>query len=297
MSMKTKSKIDLNSLFTPIELQTLLRYFPQGIIAFDLETTGLSPLANKIIEISAIKITPTNVEFFDQLINPQEIIPQFTIDIHGIEDHMVKDSPLIEEVLPQFIDFIQDAPLVAHNIKFDLGHIIYNAHMLGLKLQENPIYCSYLLSKLTILGRDSYKLSSLAEFLDIEIINHHRAMDDAIACLKIFVAGLSNVMRQKTLEKAKIDGPKSYKKDQVIDIPQKLLDLNLIELAAKQTPIQIMYKGGSHKNVYRPIIPVSLLPLPQGNVLYALCKLSNHHKSFFLKKITDIKTYDDGNDS
>ena len=88
------------------EKENLLRSFPNGIVAVDLETTGLSPLIDKVIELSAIKITPYGEETFDQLIDPRIDIPQFTIDIHGITNDMVQGKPLYSDVLPDFINFV-----------------------------------------------------------------------------------------------------------------------------------------------------------------------------------------------
>ena len=70
---------------TPEEIASLLSLFPKGLVAVDLETTGLSPLVDKIIEIAAIKITPEGeVSTYHQLINPLIEIPEFTIQFHGL---------------------------------------------------------------------------------------------------------------------------------------------------------------------------------------------------------------------
>ena len=95
--IKTQSANDLN--LTAAEKARVLEFFPQGIIAIDLETTGLSPLVDRIIEIAAMKITPEETTVFQTLINPQIPIPPHTTAIHKITDEMVKDSPKLQAVL------------------------------------------------------------------------------------------------------------------------------------------------------------------------------------------------------
>ena len=89
-------------------------------IAFDFETTGLSPDDDRIIEIAAIKFIDGNpVDRFVTLVNPQRPIDPFITDITGISDKMVKEEPIELDVLDDFLEFLSDLPLVAHNISFD----------------------------------------------------------------------------------------------------------------------------------------------------------------------------------
>ncbi|MBT6325321.1 MAG: 3'-5' exonuclease, partial [Bdellovibrionales bacterium] len=122
--MSTKIELNYKTKITSSELDALRIEFPNGVVFFDLETTGLSPLVNKIIEIGAIKIANDSVSYFSTLINPKVKIPEATIKIHKITDDMVEDSELIEQVLPRFMSFISDHSLVAHNAKFDIGFLV-----------------------------------------------------------------------------------------------------------------------------------------------------------------------------
>src|SRR5690606_3617822 len=118
-------RIQENLSLGPSELQTLLRFFPQGLVAFDLEMTGLSPLLDKIIEIAAIKILPDGqIESFHTLVNPLIEIPKKTTEFHMITDEMVKDAPTLKRPLKNFIEFYGNLPLVAHNAQFDVGFLI-----------------------------------------------------------------------------------------------------------------------------------------------------------------------------
>ncbi len=272
------------------EIEILLKAFPQGVVAIDLETTGLSPLMDKIIELSAIKITPSGVSLFDELIDPEIEIPEHTIAIHGITDEMVKGKPKVSEILPKFQPFAGELPIIAHNARFDLGFIVFNLHQMDLKLQKSPVYCSVRYARATMPDLDSYKLGNLCKTLEIGLENHHRALDDAIACLRVYAKGLLFQFKEK--EKIKIHqgylfDQADFDKKNIFEIPKYLEGLKSV--VEKQQMIEIKYRGGSMKGQYRPIRPTSMLPMPQGNVLYAHCLISDLYKSFALKKIADFK--------
>ena len=104
-----------------MELPHLLRCLGlSDYIAFDFETTGLSPKDDRIIEIAAIKFVDGNpVDRFVTLINPGRPIDPFITDITGIADNMVRDKPIESEIISEFLEFLNNLPLVAHNISFD----------------------------------------------------------------------------------------------------------------------------------------------------------------------------------
>ena len=107
-------------------------------VVFDLETTGLDPKSSEIIEIGALKyINDELVDEFSVLIKPKDDIPSEITNITGIDDEMVKDALSIKEILPQFIDFIGNLTLIAHNSSFDLSFIEENILKLDLPMIDN----------------------------------------------------------------------------------------------------------------------------------------------------------------
>ena len=99
----------------------------RNYVVFDLETTGLSSITDEITEIGAVKVIDGKVEdTFEMLVKPNKKISQKITNITGITNEMVENKPPIEEVLPQFIDFIGGLPLVAHNVEFDYGFLCEN---------------------------------------------------------------------------------------------------------------------------------------------------------------------------
>jgi len=284
-SMPSVNKWDLN----PEEKELLFRYFPRGVIALDLETTGLSPLVDKIIEISAIKITPEGIEIFDQLIDPEIEIPPHTIVIHQITDDMVKGKPKIQDILPDFKIFMEDIPLIAHNSKFDLGFIMFDWKRLNLPGSNNDIYCSCKLAR-SLIESPNHKLSTLVQVLGIPLENHHRGIDDSYASLKLLIKCLEAYEEEATSapdlkELGHLFNLVEF--DHFDELPEHLSMLT--KKVQFQQVVEIKYKGGQLKNQFRPVKAMSLLNTPEGNILYAHCLISDMHKSFHLKKITELR--------
>lgn len=276
---------------TNSERQTLLEFFPEGLIAIDLETTGLSPMVDRVIEIAAYKVTKEEVLFFATLINPQIPIPPHTTAIHNITDDMVLDSPKLIEVLSEFKEFIGELPIVAHNAKFDLGFIVMGLQREKFKLSSSLIYCSCKLARVTHKEAINHKLGTLVKELQIPLINHHRALDDAYASLMIFIKGLERLKNENNHGALKSHGY-LFSLDQFDELKSEELPTHLEELnklVKEAAVVEIQYSGGTHKNQFRPVKLTSLLNTPNGNILYARCLWSDIYKSFKLNKITQLR--------
>lgn len=270
------------------ELNTLLKFFPQGLIALDLETTGLSPLVDQIIEIAAIKITPQGASLFETLINPCIKIPEETIVFHQITDEMVKDSPKLIDILPIFHNFIGELPVVAHNAKFDLGFLVMAFKKNKLPLKASDIFCSCKLARHTHKSAANHKLKTLVTELSIPLINHHQAVDDAFASLKIFIKSLELMDVSDFKPHAHLFNLIDFNKIPAEEFPEHLIPI--INLVAKAAVVEIKYNGGKLKNDFRPVKLTGLINSPEGSVLYARCLLSDVYKTFKLKKITEFRT-------
>lgn len=276
---------------TPAERACVLEFFPRGIIAIDLETTGLSPLVDRIIEVAALKITPEGIEVFQTLINPEIPIPPHTIDIHNITDEMVKDSPLIQSVLGELKNFMGDLPVIAHNAKFDMGFIVMAMQKSGFDLSSNAVYCSCKLARHTHMEMTNHKLATLVKELNIPLVNHHRATDDAFAALKVFLSSLSRVrtpLSPMLNRHGLLFSLNEFEKLDMEELPEKFKILE--KLVKEAAVVEILYSGGNHKNEWRPVKLTSLLNSPEGNILYARCLWSDMQKSFKLKKLTDLRS-------
>lgn len=157
-------------------------------IAFDFETTGLYPQTHKIIEIGAVKFSlQKSGPRFTTLINPQLPIPDEASKVNGISDEMVEDKPLIQDVLPHFINFIGSSVLIAHNAQFDMGFLAYSLRACNLHSVNNYIIDTVELAKQVLPGQYRYSLSSLSRSLKLATPSTHRAEADALACKELFL--------------------------------------------------------------------------------------------------------------
>jgi DNA polymerase-3 subunit alpha (Gram-positive type) len=156
-------------------------------VVFDIETTGFSPLYNKIIEIGAVKVSGGKiVDKFSTFVNPNEPIPYRIEQLTGINDNMVIDAPIIEDVLPKFLEFSKGCVMVAHNADFDMSFIISEGKKLGINT-EYTIVDTVALARMLLPQISKYKLDNVAKALNISLENHHRAVDDAGCTAEIFV--------------------------------------------------------------------------------------------------------------
>ncbi|PWA13539.1 PolC-type DNA polymerase III [Pueribacillus theae] len=151
-------------------------------VVFDVETTGLSAVYNKIIELAAVKVKNGEIiDRFERFANPHEPLSATTIELTGITDDMVKNAPEIEDVLKDFHTFIQDDTLVAHNASFDMGFLNVGFRKIGLKDAKNPVIDTLELARFLYPELKNHRLNTLCKKFDIELTQHHRAIYDAEA--------------------------------------------------------------------------------------------------------------------
>jgi DNA polymerase-3 subunit epsilon/ATP-dependent DNA helicase DinG len=153
-----------------------------SIVALDLETTGLDPLTDAILEIGARRFDGSRVEDeFTALINPGRHIPEFVSGLTGISDEMVRQAPHIRDVLEKLVTFIGDSPILGHNIQFDLS--FFKKYKL---FELNERLDTYELAAVLLPSANRYNLGSLVQQLGIALPATHRALDDARATHGVF---------------------------------------------------------------------------------------------------------------
>ena len=157
-----------------------MKEYPSDYVLFDLETTGISPKADEIIEISALKVRGGRVvEEFNTLVNPLRSIPYGATKVNGITNQMVRGMQPFAKVLPKFLDFIGDDVLVGHNINcFDMNFMRRDAQrFLNMEL-TNPSIDTLPMAKLLFPEMKHRKLVDLAAHYGIETAGAHRALND-----------------------------------------------------------------------------------------------------------------------
>ena len=145
----------------------------------DLETTGLSPEYDSIIEISAIRFrNGIAVDHFDSLVNPEEALDDFIIDLTGITDEMLSTAPKIEDVLPKFVDFIGSDVLIGHNVNFDINFIYDECENCGLAGINNDYIDTMRLSRRMNRDFPNHKLDTLLFMMGLPERKLHRSLGD-----------------------------------------------------------------------------------------------------------------------
>ncbi|MBN1303077.1 MAG: DEAD/DEAH box helicase family protein [Anaerolineales bacterium] len=152
------------------------------IIAIDLETTGLDSKKDAIIEVGAVRFNNKRVQDeWSTLINPGRHIPDFISNLTGITDSMVRQAPSIQDVIAELAAFIGEAPVLGHNIRFDLSFL----QRYGL-CQNNQVIDTYELASVLMPAASRYNLGALGQILGIPLPATHRALDDARVTQAVF---------------------------------------------------------------------------------------------------------------
>lgn len=154
-------------------------------VAIDVETTGLSPIQNELIEISAIKYNGNEkIGTFTTLIKPKVRIPYRITDITGITNEMVKNSPTVEEVMPFLIEFIGNSPIVAHNANFDYKFIQNYSNN---SFSKNKLIDTVQIGRALYPRLANHKLGTIAKHIGITEDGFHRAEFDCECCARIYM--------------------------------------------------------------------------------------------------------------
>jgi DNA polymerase III epsilon subunit family exonuclease len=156
--------------------------------AFDFETTGLYPASDRIVEFGAVRFRDGEIiDTFERLADPGIPISPDAAAVSGISDADVVGKTPVAEVVPEFVSFLGDAILTAHNAPFDLGFLRAAVGALGRADVGNTIIDTQVLAMKAFPKRKSYGLQNLATELGLPPNRAHRALDDAIMCMRLFL--------------------------------------------------------------------------------------------------------------
>ena len=278
----------------------------EDFVVFDIETTGFSPVNNRIIEIGAVKVCGGKViERFSTFVNPQVPIPFEIEKLTGIQDDMVQDAPCIEEVMPKFLAFARGCVLVAHNAGFDMSFIIENVRRLGLTAQtgslvpetsesgDGPVgeqkemsgeMFTYVdtvgIARVLLPDQAKHTLDAVAKTLNISLENHHRAVDDAECTAWIFVKFIKMLADQSVYTLAQVNALGAAS----VEMVKKLPSYHGIILAKNDLGRINLYRlvSESHLTYFHrhPRIPKSLvMKYREGLILGSACEAGELYRA------------------
>ncbi len=246
--------------------------FRDEFIVFDIETTGLSAQTCKITEIGAVKIRDGAViDRYNTFVNPECPIPEEITQLTSITNEMVADARTIEEVLPEFLKFVGDRLLIAHNADFDTGFIRVAAKAQGIPF-TNAYLDTVALSRYLNPDLKSHKLNLLAEHYKLGDFHHHRACDDAEMLAMIFFGMVKQLEEMDVNSFAALQNEMGEKAD-----PLQLRPYHQIILVKNQAGLKNLYKliSKSYLNYYRrnPRIPKTELEKHrEGLIIGSACE-------------------------
>ena len=206
-------------------------------VVFDFETTGLSPLKDEIIEFGAVKISNgEKVDEFSALVKPRKRVSAKITDITGISEEMLRNKPSIEQVLPEFMDFIKGSVLVAHNANFDYRFLKQQVKTV-LNEAFHSVYVDTLALSRALLKTKRNSLDKVVKKLGLDDFNHHRALDDAEVTGKVFLKFMQMAQKRgkETLEeldslKSEVNLKKLFGRDLTLYAKNKKGLFNLYKL-------------------------------------------------------------------
>lgn len=249
-------------------------------VVFDIETTGFSPVRNRIIEIGAVKVSGGEiVDKFSAFVNPEVPIPFEIEKLTSINDDMVVGAPTIDAILPQFLDFCDGCVLVAHNASFDMSFIMENCRRLGYP-QEFTYVDTVPIARMLLPNQAKHTLDAVAKTLGISLENHHRAVDDAGCTAEIFVKFIKMLEEQGAHTLTQVN---SMGEDDVSAIA-KLPSYHAIILAKNELGRIHLYHliSESHLKYFnkRPKIPKSLvMKYREGLILGSACEAGELYRA------------------
>jgi len=248
----------------------------EDVVCFDIETTGLNNKTEEITEIAATVLRNGELaETFHTYVNPQKPIPEKITQLTGISDATVKNAPTIDVALREFLDFVGNRVLAAHNAEFDIGFLKVACDRLG--IDYNFVYLDSLaMARALLPNLDKHKLNIVAAALKLPSFQHHRAADDA-ATVAYMLARFFDMLKEKCNTGALSEINLDLTGLAPGNMPAKTRPYHMIILVKNYIGLKNLYKLVSlaHLKYFkkRPIIPRSVLDeYREGLIIGSACE-------------------------
>ena len=255
------------------------------VACFDVETTGLIPGVDRIVELGAVLFQGKDIlDTYSQLVDPGIPMPPEAQRVNGISDGMLRGMPSIAEALPPFLALVSKGTPVAHNAVFDVGFLSVEITAAGLDAPSGPVRDTRILARRAFPGRFSYSLSNLVRDLSIEVTDAHRALADAHACrllyLKCAEAGSVEKLARSCGEPL----------DFTTHAPRQAHMAALLQQAiTARAEVEIAYRSARGEKTVRTIQPRAFSCIGGSVGVVAFCSLRNEKRTFLLDSISEIR--------
>jgi DNA polymerase III epsilon subunit family exonuclease len=267
-------------------------------VCFDIETTGLSPVVARLVEISGVKFRLHEKEItssFSSLINPETEIPAEATAVHGITNKMVANEPKFEQVVAEFIQWIghDKVVLVAHNAPFDLGFLRVALMKMGQNLPCNPVIDTLTLSRTVAVDAPNHQLKTLVEHFALDPGSYHRALADSYHVLNLLRSLIKISAVSSWGDLAKLGCLLSFDRledfaDKISHSPQTLRSVESLNQAiTRGLSVNLTYQG--YKSTSRTVRPLNLIVSRGNYYLTAYCESAEAERTFRVDRIASLE--------
>ncbi|MCX7014905.1 MAG: exonuclease domain-containing protein [Candidatus Sumerlaeota bacterium] len=262
-------------------------------VALDTETTGLQPLAGRIVELGAVRFDARGAESdsFSQLVDPRQPIPPDAQAVNGISDAMVRGQPTIDAALPAFVEFLgpPDTLLVAHNAPFDLGFLAVEMVRLGMAFPEHRVFDTLAMAR-SLFAFRSNSLDSVARQLGVAPSSEHRARADARLTKGVFLEMLRRHPDLQALSLLGRKAPPLRFTDAGFALVSTEDDSDALAKAIRdRKPVMMRYEGKSQPRGDRMATPLAVFEYRGVEYLSAVCHIDGRRKTFRLDRIVSLE--------
>jgi len=258
-------------------------------VALDLETTGLSPAACRIVEVGALRfrLDGRQLGCLEQLVDPECPIPRVVTRIHGITDAMVRGKPTIASVLPALLEFLgaPETILLAHNARFDLAFLASALDRAELPPPAHSVVDTLALARACLRLR-SHRLETVALHLGIADREEHRALSDSRLVMGAVCEMVRRNQRLKTVgDLFLLAPPRSFLHAGVRPSPPLVSDERLQEVVRRQETVILIYRGQTTGLVQRKVTPRNIVRYGSRVYLAAYCHVDGIEKTYRVDRI------------
>jgi DNA polymerase-3 subunit alpha (Gram-positive type) len=261
---------------------------------FDTETTGLEPQSgDRIVEIAAVRLRgKEKAVSFQSLVNPHRQISEAAFRVNQITPAMLETAPSMQEVMPQFLDFIKGSCLCSYNAAFDLEFLDYELGLMGKGPLEGLVVVDVLkMSRRLIPGLERYSLSFVTEKLGIKFEQKHRALSDVELTMRLFDKFRAMLEEKGIVDFVNFTGLFGIKADFLDDVNQQKVS-QIQEAITMGVRLKIKYLSSSHAQVtMREVIPKEIRQDKGRTYLVGYCCLRNEERSFRVDNILHLEIH------
>jgi DNA polymerase III epsilon subunit family exonuclease len=262
-------------------------------VAFDFETTGLSAIDDRVVEVGAVKFDENGheIDTFESLVNPLRPSNPRARAVHGISDEELRLAPLASEVIPMFLKFLGDpdqVTMIAHNAGFDAGFLGAESARLGLEIPRHGVIDTLAFARRRLPGLPSHRLEVLARHFQLDHRGAHRALADSRRVQRLWFAlggqaGLSEVAAAVYTvhdPSRPLPAPRGWE--------------SLAKAAEYGWRVRIIYSGGRRGEQPREITPKRFVN--RGGVVYvsSFCHIDTKEKDFRLDRVVRYDVLEPG---